>query len=206
MTSVKTKLLTVAVTLLSVCGPNITSSQPALARQESSTSDVQEEQINCKPHQVTKVLVKARPEQVWQILTDYNSASKVFPTLKKCRVVSDNGSTKRVHYQVHPSGVMTCFEYDLEVREHPHKLIEWHRVSGDFKAVDGFWKLEPVDNGRHTVVTYASHVNGGMFLPQALIRRQTRIDIPNVMAALKQTSETTTQIAARGNGHSPNHN
>lgn len=197
----KSKLLFVALTVFSLIGPSFSASLPAFAKHDSSDAQVCEEVINNKPYATTKTLVKARPEQVWQVLTDYSSATKVFPTLKKCRVISDAGHTKRVHYQIHPTGVMTSFQYDLEMKEHPHKMIEWHRVSGDFKAVEGFWRLEPVDGGRSTMVTYASYVNGGMFMPHALIKRQSRIDLPQVMAALKQQSETTTQIAARGHNH-----
>jgi ribosome-associated toxin RatA of RatAB toxin-antitoxin module len=167
------------------------------AKDHQSEIVVAEEQINNKPYQVTRMLIKSSPQQVWQVLTDYNSASKIFPTLKKCHVVSDLGSSKRVHYQIHPSGIMTCFEYDLEMRETPHKLIEWRRLSGDFKAIEGYWKLEPADGGRSTHVTYASHVNGGFLLPQALIKRQTRMDFPEVMTALRTTAENTTQIATR---------
>lgn len=199
------KLLSAAVMIASFCAPTICSMQPALAKHEQiSESTVRDEVINKKPYLVSKVLIKARPEHVWQVLTDYSAATKVFPTLRKCRILSDLGATKRVQYQIHPTGALSNFEYELEVRELTHKSIEWKRLGGDFKAVEGYWRLEPVEGGRSTFVTYASHVNGGMWLPQALIKRQSRIDIPQVMAALKTQSETTTQIAARAH-HNGSH-
>jgi Polyketide cyclase / dehydrase and lipid transport len=75
--------------------------------------------------------------------------------------------------------------------------MEWHRISGDFKEVDGFWKLEPTELGRCTMVTYASHVNGGFFMPQLLIKRQLRNDMPTALTALKNKAEGPTQIASR---------
>ncbi|HEY9713744.1 MAG TPA: SRPBCC family protein, partial [Chroococcales cyanobacterium] len=70
--------------------------------------------------------------------------------------------------------------------------------SGDFKEVDGVWKLEPLDGGHSTLVTYSAHVNGGLFVPQALVRRQFHVDMPNIMASLKQQSEHAgVQIAGR---------
>ncbi len=174
---------------------------PALAKadQQSATTppDVLEEQINNKSYQVSKMLVRCRPEQIWQILSDYNSAPSIFHTLKKCQLLADKGSTKLMHHEIRPSGLMATFHYDLEVKETGHRMLEWHRVNGDFKEVEGFWKLEPADAGRSTLVTYASYVNGGIFMPQALIKRQFRIDMPAVMMALKNQAETTTQIAAR---------
>lgn len=204
MVSKTQKLLIAAAFVVASVGVN-SSSMPLQAKEHQSDIVIAEERINNKPYQVTRLLIKSPPQQVWQVLTDYNSAPKVFPTLKKCRVLSDCGTSKRIHYQIHPSGIMTCFEYDLDVREMPHRLIEWRRVSGDFKAVEGFWKLEPADSGRSTIVTYASHVNGGFLLPQALIKRQTRLDFPQVMAALKTTAENTTQVAVRAqHSHSAN--
>jgi ribosome-associated toxin RatA of RatAB toxin-antitoxin module len=200
------KLLAVAVTV-SACFGFVADVAEASQQKLEATHNVviAEEHINNKSYQVTRMTIKARPEQVWQVLTDYSSAPKIFPTLKRCRVINDNGATKRIHYQIHPSGIMTCFEYDLEVHETPHKMIEWRKLSGDFKEVTGFWKLEPAEGGRATAVTYASHVNGGLFIPQGLIKRQTRIDFPQVMAALKHNAENTTQVAVRAqHSHSAN--
>jgi hypothetical protein len=75
--------------------------------------------------------------------------------------------------------------------------MEWHRLSGDFKAVDGSWKLEPANNGTCTLVTYSAHVAGGFLMPQMLIKRQSHIDMPSTLLALKKHAETTTQIATR---------
>ena len=205
MITKSSKLMALMLALAgSMCVSPMLTVQPVLAKADLSQVQVTEEQIDHKPYQVTRVLVKTRPEQVWQVLTDYNSAPSIFPTLKKCHVVSDKGQTKVIHYQIRPSGSFTSFEYDLEMKETPHKMVEWHRIAGDFKAVDGYWKLEPVDCGRSTVVTYATYCNGGMFLPQALIRRQSRIDLPQVMSALKAHAETTTQIAATRAPRTPN--
>lgn len=204
MISDKSKLLAVALMLASICGPTVFQT-PVQAKQEHLDVAIQDEVINNVQYQVTRTLIHARPEQVYQVLTDFAASPKIFPNVKQCRVITDGGNTKRVHYQIRPTGCMATFEYDLELREVPNKLIEFHRVGGDFKAVDGFWKLEAAECGRGTIVTYASHVNGGIFLPQALIKRQTRLDFPQVMAALKNQAETTTQIAARGHiTHSAN--
>lgn len=163
----------------------------------SSPSEIIEEKVGTKVFLVSHLVVKARPEQVWQVLSDYDNASHVFPNLKKCQLLQDKGQVKIVAHEVCPSGVPGSFRYVLAVKETAPRQLEWHRLSGDFKDVDGIWKLDPIEGGRSTYVTYSSYVNGGLFLPQALIRRQFRIDIPGVMAALKSQAEATTQIARR---------
>ena len=177
--------------------------QPTVAKGQiqnlSLPADISEEKIGSKVFLVSRMTIRARPEQVWQILTDYDNASRVFPNLKKCKLLQDRGATKVVTHEVCPTGVPGSFKYVLEVKESAPKVLEWHRLSGDFKEVDGIWRLNALDGGRSTYVTYHSYVNGGLFLPQALIRRQFRLDIPGVMAALKSQAEsiTTTQIARR---------
>jgi ribosome-associated toxin RatA of RatAB toxin-antitoxin module len=170
--------------------------------ENASPPDVTEEVINGKAFSVSKIVVHARPEQVFRVLTDYANAPRVFPQLKKCQVVEDHGATKILHHKVAPSGLPGTYEYQLEVKEVEGKSLEWHRISGDFKAVDGFWKLEPIDGG-FTQVTYSTYVNGGMFIPQMLIKHQCRVDMPNVMAHLKTESEGNVKIAHRPGGSVP---
>lgn len=158
---------------------------------------VVEEKIGDKTYQVSHILVKAKPEHVWQILADYDNAQYIFPCLKRCKVVKDRGKSKLVEHEICPRGIPGSFDYILEIKEVVNKRQDWHRVSGDFTEVEGFWKLEPTEDGASTHVTYASYVNGGLFIPQGLIKRQVRIDIPAVMSALKTHAETSGQIASR---------
>ena len=181
------------------------SNEPAQARIEHQAPShaaapitVSEEHISGVCYQVSRVLIKATPADVWQVLTDYSNAANVFPTLKQCQVLVDKGNTKLIRYVIRPSGVITSFVYDLEIKEQANRFMEWHRIGGDFKAVEGFWKLEPMECGRATLVTHATYVNGGFLMPQALIKHQSHVDLPQVMAALKDRAERTMQIASHG--------
>lgn len=172
-------------------------SVPAFAKTvDSNAQKVTEEVVNGKTFCVIKEQIKAKPEVVWGILTDYANAPKVFPQLKKCHVVADHGQTKVLKHVVAPSGVPGTYEYIIELKENAPKALEWHRISGSFKEVDGFWKIEPIEGGHSTLVTYSSYVNGGLFMPQPLIRRQCRIDMPQVMTMLRSEAESP-QIASR---------
>jgi ribosome-associated toxin RatA of RatAB toxin-antitoxin module len=159
---------------------------------------VTEENVAGKTFSVARILVHARPEAVFQVLTDYANAPSVFPMMRKCQVLEDRGCIKIMKHKVAPSGPVGTYEYTLEVKETPGKSLEWHRIAGDFKEVDGYWRLEPLDGGRSTLVTYLNHVNGGMFIPQMMIKRQARIDMPGVMILLRRQAENiNTTIAGR---------
>ena len=102
-----------------------------------------------------------------------------------------------LRFRLSPSGPVGTYSYVIRITEKAPRYLEWHRLSGAFKQVKGFWKLEPLDNGRTTQVTYASFVDGGFFVPAPLIRRQNRIDMPAVMSCLKSQLESKTQIAGK---------
>lgn len=175
---------------------------PALSEgteiRNTSTPMVMDEKIGKKTFQISKLLVKARPEKVWSVLSDYEGLQDIFPPLKRSKIVKDGGTVKQVEHEIKPSGVPGTFEYVLEIKETGTRMQEWHRLSGDFKEVDGFWKLEPVDSGNATLVTYGGYVNGGIFIPQQLIRHQFGKDIPSIMLSLKQAAEANTgKIASR---------
>ncbi len=165
----------------------------------TETPTMSEEPIDGKSFTVSRIVVHAKPEAVWKILTDYSNAPRVFPQLKKCELVQEKGNVKILKHQVTPSGLPACssYTYTVEVKETAPRSIEWHRISGDFKAVDGFWKLDPENNGHDTLVTYSSYVNGGFFIPQMLIKRQFRVDMPMVLTNLKSESEGGIRIAKK---------
>ena len=198
VTSKKAKAaITLAASVLALMSVSTGSlAQPALAR--GNAHECTEELMHGKTYTVSKVTVKASPDKVWQVLSDYDNASRVFPQMKKCKLLQDHGHSKLVKHVISPSGLPGSYEYTVEVKENAPHSMEWHRVSGAFKQVDGYWKLEPLDGGRTTLVTYASHVDGGIFIPQALVRRQCKIDMPGVLNTLKTQSESIASVHIAG--------
>ena len=158
--------------------------------------------INGKEYSIVKTVVNSSPDRVWSIIADHNNLDRVFTQMKKSKVVKDLGNVKYVKHTVTPSGPVGSFSYVVRVSENAPRKMEWKRVSGAFKDVSGFWKLEPLDGGRTTRVTYASYVDGGFFLPSPIIKRQCRIDMPVVISQLKNKVEHKMQIAGNHQGSS----
>lgn len=158
--------------------------------------------IGTKTFQMSKMTLHTSPEVVWRVLTDYDNACRIFVSLKQCKVLEDKGATKIIFHKVKPSCIPTAFEYVLEVKETALRKLEWRRVRGDFKEVDGYWSLEPADGGKATLVSYCARVDGGFFIPQGLIRKNVRTDMPIAMACLKSEVENKTQIARGPSGSS----
>lgn len=186
---------------LSFCILQLVVSTDAFAKPSfNNQPDLCEEPIGKKVFEVCRIQVKARPDKVWSILTDYRNSPNIFATMKKCEVVQDRGDVKVMRHVIHPSGYPGTFDYVVEVSGTAPRTLEWHRISGAFKEVDGYWKLEPAEGGCYTNVTYAAYINGGFLFPSFLVRDQMKDDLPNVLVALKNSAEgvpTATQIAHR---------
>lgn len=180
--------LTVAVFL---SAPGVSAKQELATSTQKQPYTLGEQQIGKKSYVVSSMVVNARPEVCYKICTDYKNAPTTFPTLKKCLVMQDNGGgNKVIKYVTRPTGAFTDYSYTLEVKETPFQMVQWNRIDGDFKAIEGYWKIEPAQGGSKTLVTYAGFVDGGLFMPQVLIKRQFRIDLPPCMTALKVKAES----------------
>ncbi|HEY9717291.1 MAG TPA: SRPBCC family protein [Trichormus sp.] len=158
-----------------------------------------EEQIGEHKYQVSRMLIEAPLTQVQAVLTDYQQTTHMFPNVKKCHVVEDVGGLKKIAFTACAPANLWTFDYVLEVKETPG-YIEWRRLSGAFKKNEGFWKLEPMDDGRATLVTYAKFIDGGLLLPQPLVTRELRTSMPEVMANLKSSVELRSKVA-RADSH-----
>ncbi len=164
------------------------------------TPEVSRAVINGEEYSVCRMVVHASPDTIWSIIADYSNLHRVFKQMKKATVLENKGKVKLVKHTVAPSGPVGTYSYVVRVKESaPHKM-EWKRVSGAFKDVKGFWKLEPLDGGRTTRVTYASHVDGGFLIPKALVKRQCRIDMPIVVSNLRSKAESQIRIAGKPAG------
>ncbi|HEY9757970.1 MAG TPA: SRPBCC family protein [Oculatellaceae cyanobacterium] len=150
---------------------------------------VSEERQGNKTYAVGSVVVNAKAEHIWQLLTDYSNAPEIFNNVQKCEVVQDNGQNKLVRQSIHPKGTPLKFEYVMSIKETAPRLMEWHRKSGSFKDVAGSWKLEQDSETGMTKVTYSIFIDGGLLLPPWLLRGQSKNYLPDLLLSLKQASE-----------------
>ena len=180
----------------------LSSAQMPLAMAKASSNNnrppVTDEKIGNITYQVSKLLVNAPIDDVWTYINDCKNAPNIFPTVKSCKLVEDKGAVRVVNMVIRPSDCPFTYDYTVECHNDKAKgYSEWHRLSGDFKQIDGFWRLESHDNGRSTLVTYAQYVDGGFLTPQFLIKRQSSLDVPTNLLALKAHAEAKTEVAGR---------
>ncbi len=147
------------------------------------------EKMNGVNYHISSTVVNANPESVWKVLTDYKNAPVNMPNIQRLKILKSENGKKQVWFSIRSQTGFKQFEYVLSVREsHPHR-IEWQRDSGDFKRYDGFWELQPIDNGKQTLLTYGKHVVGGFLLPQVLVDMELRKAMPAIVLSVQKAAE-----------------
>lgn len=150
-----------------------------------------EQNIGGKKFHVGVQAVNAPKDHVWKILTDYEGASTHFSYLKKSHKVK--GSQDGLVGFTAKTGVgPLTVDYVLHITEsQPNGMIEWKRHSGAFKSNEGYWKLEPIGDGKRTLVTYAKHVDAGFPFPPHLAHKAVKESMPVIFRDLGASLERT---------------
>lgn len=137
------------------------------------------------------ILIPASPQLIWSVMTDCDQARAFVPGLKGCRRI-DEASDGRwadieqvVRYSWLLPEVRLVFRADYD---RPHR-VDFHRISGDLKAEEGTWLLTPTADGSGTLVQYEVYVDPGFSIPQFLVTRSLRKDLPTALTGLRDRVE-----------------
>jgi hypothetical protein len=137
------------------------------------------------------VRINAAPEVIWLAVTDCRRALSFVPGLRRCQVLggAPDGSWQDVEHEVRYSWLLPSVRYVFRaVYDRPHR-IDFHRIGGDLKQQEGTWLLTQTADGTGTVVQYEVYIDPGFWIPQALVSRSLRKDIPAVLTGLRSCIE-----------------
>jgi len=137
------------------------------------------------------VRIPAAPEEIWRVVTDCHEALSFVPGLRRCRRLDGaaDGSWQDVEHEMRYSWLLPTVRYVFRADyDRPHR-IDFHRISGNLKQEEGTWLFTPTADGAATVVEYEVYVDPGFWIPQALVARSLRRDIPAVLTGLRDCVE-----------------
>jgi len=137
------------------------------------------------------VRIHAMPEAVWSVMTDCRQATTFVPGLKRCEVIgrAPDGRWEDIEHEVRYSWLLPAVRYVFRAEyDRPHR-IDFRRVSGDLKEQEGSWVLTATPDGSATVVEYELYLEPGFWIPQFLVTRSLRKDLPGVLTGLRDCVE-----------------
>jgi len=162
-----------------------------LPSQKPNKVEVWTEKIDRDRYQISaKLPIPHSPQQVWQVITDYEALPDFIPNLVKCQRLPHPESGIRVEQIGSKCALHFCFSARVVVDfiEHfPHK-IQFQMVEGDFKVFSGEWKLLP--NRNFSELHYSLQIAPKILMPIAFLKKQLHHDLPvNLLAISQRVSE-----------------
>lgn len=132
------------------------------------------------------ILIPAPPETVWAVFNDCERAPSYVPGLKKCEILETNIEEKwevRRHISKHSAFLPKITSVFRSEYVYP-KSIKFSKVDGNMAMNEGVWQLQSIENGQKTILTYSAHVASKSVLPDKMVRKAMKSNIPKVLRAI----------------------
>jgi uncharacterized protein YndB with AHSA1/START domain len=132
------------------------------------------------------VLIHAGPEAIWKVMTDCRQVLTFVPGLRECRRLdgAPDGRWADIEQEVRYAWYLPTVRYVARADYDPPHRIDFRRISGDLKEEHGTWLLSAAADGS-TLVEYQMVIDPGFWIPQALVTRSLRKDLPAALQGLR---------------------
>ncbi|MDB5456571.1 MAG: cyclase/dehydrase, partial [Caulobacter sp.] len=124
--------------------------------------------------------IAAPPAVVWKLILDCGKAGRMTPNVKQCKVLSrapDGRSEVREHL-LKWTLLLPMLRSVSRVDYEPYRFVRFQCIGGDIKSCDGEWRLQPLNDGQATRVTYENRAATPFSLPSAVAVMVMRHDVP----------------------------
>jgi coenzyme Q-binding protein COQ10 len=138
------------------------------------------------------VLIRARPEAIWSVMTDCAQTPLFVPGLKRCRRLegAPDGRWEDIEQEIRYAWYLPSVVYVFRADYERPRRIDFHRIRGDLKEEQGTWLLRATPDGSSTVVEYEMYLDPGFWVPQFVVSRTLRKDLPAALAGLRERVES----------------
>ncbi len=162
-------------------------------------------------------LIDATPQEVWKAIRDYPNYTKTMPYTKEAKVMGNEGEGKTIWlYSLLDLPLVDQRDYVIKIVDESDwkegkgfLKVSWTNWPGPDKQVpekkdvvrvkvnDGFWLLEPRDEGKKTFATYFVHTDPGGSIPKWIANKANSTAVPNVFTAIKKVVADDRAAAAK---------
>jgi len=133
-----------------------------------------------------RIILDANPEQIWSVLANpYEFENGIYSRMKDVQVLEDQPRHSVMRCKIAIGIIVPDIDAVVETDYWPMQKIAFHRKEGSLKALDGGWKLTPVDGGK-TEVSYWMSIDPGVPVPGWLVNEGVKSDLPKTLVALRK--------------------
>jgi hypothetical protein len=151
-------------------------------------------------------LVDAPPQEVWRVIRDYPNYTKTMPYTDESRVLASEQEGKViVFYCLVNAPLVDKRDFIIRIRDES----DWKDGKGFLKTAwtvttdgapavredvvrvklnNGYWLLEPREEGKKTFVTYYLYTDPGGSLPRWIADKANKTSVPDVLRAVRKHS------------------
>jgi len=150
------------------------------------------------------MLIDAEPAVVFQSMVHCADAVRYVPHLRLCRVREHaaDASWAMVEQEIDFGWYAPRVNWTFRAELATDRSIRFRQVSGDFKANEGTWELEPTPDGATTLLLYRAYIDPPGFVPSWLARSTFRRELPQMLKDLRRHCEAEQTLRAAA-GDSP---
>jgi ribosome-associated toxin RatA of RatAB toxin-antitoxin module len=108
-------------------------------------------------------IVPYTPEQMYALVDNVEQYKEFLPGCQESIVHSRTEDEVNATLSISASGLSKSFTTLNRLQK--NKMIEIRLVNGPFKQLEGFWRFDPVNEGKHCQITFDLHFEfSGFFL------------------------------------------
>lgn len=145
--------------------------------------------------------IDAPAEVVFRTMTSCADALAYVPHLRTCHVrerAPDN-SWMVVEHELDFGWYAPRTRWVSRADMTANRKIVFRQVSGDFRANEGTWELEPSADGSRTLLLYRIYIDPPGYVPNWLARSTFKRELPQMLTDLRKRCETEQGLRADAN-------
>jgi ribosome-associated toxin RatA of RatAB toxin-antitoxin module len=129
------------------------------------------------------IFIKAPAPQIWKVMNDCDAAPEFVPGLKSCKILQHDDHADIIEHRVKFNWLLPAQTYVFRAEYQKFSRIDFTKVGGELRELEGTWLLERTNDGQETMVIYSVHLDPGFFVPQWLVRHILKGDLPELLTA-----------------------
>ncbi|MFP4243699.1 MAG: type II toxin-antitoxin system RatA family toxin [Ectothiorhodospira sp.] len=94
-------------------------------------------------------VVPYTPQEMFDLVNDVESYPRFLPGCRSAQVLSRSGDEVTARVELAKGAVRKSFTTRNRLQR--HKMIEMRLVDGPFRQLEGFWRFDPLEDGRTQV-------------------------------------------------------
>jgi ribosome-associated toxin RatA of RatAB toxin-antitoxin module len=132
------------------------------------------------------ILIDSPVEPLWEIMIDHKRAPEFVPGLRKCKILERDEEGELLEHRVKFSWFLPEMTYVFRAWYLVYERIDFKRVRGDLKSLEGSWFFEETRDGNSTILRYSVYVDPGFLIPQWLVRPLLKGELTSLMRAVRR--------------------